>query len=212
MSALASSTRDRVGRETGGVGLRPARSASAHPPDDAAAATLVSRAKLGDELAIAELYVAYLSRLQRYMAVALQCDHEAEEAAQHVFVKAVEALPRYEQRTAPFAAWLFRLARNHVLDLQRRHGRSEPCEPGDLTRARDAQNATTPESPLRALSERLAELPRNQRRVLMLRYACSFTPLEIAELIGTTADAVRHTQMRALAALATSMSPAAAAC
>src|SRR5947199_302058 len=44
---------------------------------------------------------------------------DAEDLTQLVFVKALEALPRYESRGIPFGGWLFRLARNAIIDQVR---------------------------------------------------------------------------------------------
>ena len=55
---------------------------------------------------------------------------DAEDLTQLVFVKALEALPRYEARGIPFGGWLFRLARNAIIDhvrTRRDHVDLEPA-------------------------------------------------------------------------------------
>ncbi len=47
-------------------------------------------------------------------------EEDAADLTQHVFVQALHALPQYRVRAAPFAAWLFRIARNVAIDAHRR--------------------------------------------------------------------------------------------
>ena len=60
---------------------------------------------------------------------------DAEDLTHLVFERIVSALPRYKQNGRPFAAWAFRIARNAVIDHQRRlrptdslSGIAEPSE------------------------------------------------------------------------------------
>ena len=52
-------------------------------------------------------------------------------------------------------------------------------------------------------------LPDAQRRAMTLRFVFDLTPAEIADVTGTTADAVRHMQHRAMKTLASSVGDAA---
>ena len=84
--------------------------------DDAAIEGLVAAAKAGDAEAYGRIFDHYHEAVHRYIAARVRRPSDAEDLAQLVFVKALEALPRYEQRGVPFGGWLFRLARNVVID------------------------------------------------------------------------------------------------
>ncbi len=174
--------------------------------DDRITVALVARARDGDQLAFAELYIRYFDRVRRYLEIALKNVHDSEDATQQIFVKVLEALPRYEQRGEPFRAWLFRLVRNHALDLQRRSWRSETADPTSIAKEQDealarafARAADDADYDLQPLT---AALPDAQQRVLVLRYVYDLSPGEVAEVLEINVDAVRHTQMRALKTLA----------
>jgi RNA polymerase sigma-70 factor (ECF subfamily) len=62
----------------------------------------------------------YSGRLYSYLRVRTQGDQDAADLTQQVFVKAFNGLPRYRERGLPFGAWLFRIARNLVVDVHRR--------------------------------------------------------------------------------------------
>src|SRR5204862_1260228 len=85
--------------------------------DDGTVRQLVLRAQRGDDLALGEIYVALFERVRRYMEVALEDLDGADDAAQQVFVKAFEALPRYRDTGVPFRSWVFRIAHNEAVDL-----------------------------------------------------------------------------------------------
>jgi hypothetical protein len=97
--------------------------------EDADTARLVIRFQAGDEEAFAGLYVRYFNRVYVYLRTALNDPIEAEDAAQHVFMRVYEALPRYERRGQPFRGWLFRIVRNYTLDQLKKLGRNLPTEP-----------------------------------------------------------------------------------
>ena len=84
--------------------------------DDAAIERLVEAARAGDAEAFGQLFDRYHGPVYRFVASRVARPADAEDLTQLVFVKALEALPRYEARGAPFGGWLFRLARNTVID------------------------------------------------------------------------------------------------
>ena len=84
--------------------------------DDGAIERLVVAAQQGDPEAFGALFDHYYGPVYRYVAARVGRPSDAEDLAQLVFVKALEALPRYESRGIPFGGWLFRLARNVVID------------------------------------------------------------------------------------------------
>lgn len=171
--------------------------------EDLDSARLVLAAQGGDRSAFSSLYLRYFDRLYTYLKVALRDSHEAEDIAQEAFVAMMRALPEYEVRPSqPFRVLLFRIARNRSIDHVRKHGPVDIEPPEELDRLRGALS----EDPAGAfdsisdgeLAAYIRRLPPNQRQVLMLRYALDFTGEEIGEVIGSTPQAVRNLQHRAL--------------
>ncbi len=85
------------------------------------------RAKEGDREALRLLYVRYSDNVYGYVRSIVRDDKEAEDLTQHVFMKLMTVIVKYDDRGVPFSGWLLRLARNAALDHLRRR-RAIPAE------------------------------------------------------------------------------------
>jgi RNA polymerase sigma-70 factor, ECF subfamily len=171
--------------------------------DEVEVSRVVARAKAGDSQAFDELYDRYAARVYRYALARLDEPADAEDLLQRVFLKVIEAMPRYEERGVPFAAWLFRIARNAVVD----HGR-QPQQTLTLEAAvGHADGAQGPDRLAELAADRavvraaLDELTAEQRDVVLYRFFAGLTPREIGQLMGKREGTVRALQFRALATL-----------
>ncbi|MGC8634911.1 MAG: sigma-70 family RNA polymerase sigma factor [Candidatus Limnocylindrales bacterium] len=164
---------------------------------------LVARARDGDTAAFGRLYDLFAPRLYRYVRFRVREPTDAEDLVQRIFVRVIEALPRYEQRGLPFAAWIFRLAHNAVIDRARtaRDHRTldsiadRPADgpgPAELA-ARSAD--------LAALEAAIHDLTPDQQQVIACRFFGGLSTAETAQVLGRREVAVRALQFRAIAAL-----------
>ena len=80
-----------------------------------------SRPPPGDMEAVGRLYDALVGPIYRYVAVRVRRREDAEDLTHLVFERIFGALPRFKHNGRPFAAWAFRIARNAVIDHQRRY-------------------------------------------------------------------------------------------
>jgi RNA polymerase sigma-70 factor, ECF subfamily len=150
-------------------------------------AQAVARAKAGDQEALRFLYVRYADNVYGYVRSIVRDDYEAEDVTQHVFAKLMAVLPKYEQRSVPFAAWILRVARNVAVDHMRQR-RAIPCEEvRQLDERRDNGHAQQTSLSLR---EALEALPDDQREVLVLRHLVGLSPGEIAGRLGKSEPSV----------------------
>jgi RNA polymerase sigma-70 factor (ECF subfamily) len=179
---------------------------SSRDSEDRDGALLVTRVQAGDPDAFAILYSRYYERVYGYLRVMLRDPHEAEDAAQQVFVKVLEALPRYERRDRPFRAWFMTIVRNVAFDYLRKRSRIQPSD----AEAIDARLRSLASSELepemlgiadRDLSPMLEDLSPAQRQVVLLRYVLGLSNGEAGRILGRTPVAIRGLQYRALRAL-----------
>ncbi|MBA3877963.1 MAG: RNA polymerase subunit sigma-24, partial [Anaerolinea sp.] len=175
--------------------------------DDEALERLVLEAKGGDPWAFGRIFDEFHEPLHRFIASRVNRPSDAEDLTQLVFVKALEALPRYEQRGVPFGGWLFRLARNTIIDHARtRHDHAELDAAADrATDAAGPDEVTLLRSDLDAVARALAALTDEQREVIELRFFAGLSAREAAEAMGKQEGTVRGLQFRAIAALRRSL-------
>ena len=100
-----------------GVEIPAALDAPARPDLDEEA--LVLRAQRNDARALSAVYELYFERIYRYVVINMDDRSEAEDITQEVFIKVLRSINRYKITKAPFAAWLYRIAKNQVIDHQR---------------------------------------------------------------------------------------------
>ena len=175
--------------------------------DDEAVERLVEAARAGDPEAFGLLFDHYHGPVHRYVAARVGRPSDAEDLTQLVFVKALEALPRYEARGIPFGGWLFRLARNAIIDQIRTRRDHLPLVTA-LTRETDdaGPEATAAlRDDLDQVAQALTELTDDQREVIELRFFAGLSVLETAVAMGRQEGTVRGLQFRAIAALRRSL-------
>jgi RNA polymerase sigma-70 factor (ECF subfamily) len=165
-------------------------------------AGLVASARGGNELAFSRLYDEFAPRVYRYCSFRVAQSADVEDLTQQTFIKAMEALPRYEDRGLPFAAWLFRIARNAVIDFER--ARRTDLDLEDVVNR--GADGTTEVAVSRAddrdvLVRAMRELTRAQRDVLACRFFADLSARETGLLMGRNEATVRALQARAIGAL-----------
>ncbi len=125
----------------------------------------------------------------------------AEDITEEVFVKGWKAIRSCRGRETTFAAWLYRIAHNQVIDTLRRRSRDVGAEiadpPGDASPEREAETSLEREHVL----ETIRRLPEAQKQLIVLKYLNNADNEEIGRIMGKRQGAVRALQMRALANL-----------
>jgi RNA polymerase sigma-70 factor, ECF subfamily len=174
---------------------------------DVESSRLIIQIQAGDENAMAELYLLYFEPIYAYTRLALRDAHEAEDVTQQVFVKAMQAIPALELRaTVSFRAWLFRIARNALVDTVRKRARLALEAPDRIGRRRELVDMSETSTVLSWLTDGdltlfIERLPMSQREVLVLRYMLDLEIDDIASVVGRTPKAVRRLHERALVTL-----------
>ena len=116
-----------------------------------------------------------------------------------------QSLPNYREQGVPFLAFLFRIARNAVIDFYRSskssaHQESIEDSPLQDLRSDPGEQAITnlEHQELRRILDTMRE---DYRMVLVLRFLSELSPEETAQVMGRSTGAVRVLQHRALSAL-----------
>jgi RNA polymerase sigma-70 factor (ECF subfamily) len=162
---------------------------------------LVREAQRGSRQALAGLYAAHWRRAHRAAYLVVHDAAAAEDVAQEAFLAAVDALDRFDRRR-PFAPWLHRIVVNRAIDWARRESlrrRVEEADPAAQAAARGGEGRSGPAgAPGEELMAALAELPPEQRAVVVLRYLLDYRPGEIGRMLELPRGTVNSRLRRGL--------------
>src|ERR1700741_3232594 len=165
---------------------------------------LVDRAQQGDRDALEELYLIHFDRIYRYLHVSVGNRHDAEDLTTQTFLKMLEAIGKFRWQSAPFSAWLFRIAHNLAMDHFRANKRWQPeeevpePEPDEGT---SAEAGAFESIGRKSMLELIEDLSPEQQQVLTLKFVFNFANAEAATILGKTEGAIKSLQHRALATL-----------
>jgi RNA polymerase sigma-70 factor (ECF subfamily) len=164
---------------------------------------LVERAQAGDRGALEELYLEHFDRIYSYLHMTVGNRHDAEDLTTQTFLRMLESIGRFQWGTAPFSAWLFRIAHNLAMDHFRARRRWQPEE--EVPEPDQVESSAEDEA-MKILSSEsmfdlIEQLSDEQRQVLILKFVFDFSNLEAATVLDKTEGAVKSLQHRALASL-----------
>lgn len=171
---------------------------------------LLRRAKKGEEDAFREVIMRYHGKLCLYLRHLTLAGDECEDILQEVFVKAYNALPRFDARKR-FSPWIYRIAHNEAVNYLKKKNRRKLVSWEDIAQSQDelgaAGESETPEEEwIRreasdSLRLALADLPEKDRELIILRYFLEKPYAEIAEILGAPENTVASRLHRAKAKL-----------
>ncbi|MFC2025325.1 sigma-70 family RNA polymerase sigma factor [Chloroflexota bacterium] len=170
--------------------------------------SLVQRAKQGDQQAFAQLYEEHFDRIYRYVAIRIGDKAEAEDMTQQVFLNALQSISSYKWKGAPFAAWLFRIAHNQVVDYLRKKTRQPVTlfDESPVSSDGDPQLITERSLDIEQLLLATRRLTEAQREVISLRFAGGLSTAEVAQTMGKSQGAVKALQHSGIVVLRKALS------
>ncbi|HYW70832.1 MAG TPA: sigma-70 family RNA polymerase sigma factor [Pyrinomonadaceae bacterium] len=183
------------------AGSEPAQKSRLVKADETDERRLVEAAQQ-DRACFGAVYEKYFGLVYGFIARRVRERTLAEDLTSEVFRKALANLPRFKWTGAPFGAWLLKIAANMIADRAKRDARLSQSRAEDsLAGARSSEDsqASLEHAERRAQLFRLVdELPNDQKRVVVLRFAEEKSIKEIALELGRSEGAVKQLQFRAL--------------
>lgn len=191
-----SSVRYIVGQET-----RTRELGKAEPCGEADVRNLVEKAARGDIGAFGEIYSIYLDRIFRYVFYQVKNRATAEDLTEEIFVKAWESISKFRWKGPPFVAWLYKIARNHIIDYFRTNRQQEILDEETLSDDKNPEQEADNRQMQSVLSKAISDLPQQQRQIIVLKFIEGLENCEIAQVLKKSQGSIRILQMRALIAL-----------
>lgn len=165
---------------------------------------LIKKAQKGEADSFAALYDKYLNPIYRFIFLKVTLRQEAEDICQQVFLNAWKNINNFVPRQ-PFSSWLYRIARNAVID----HWRAKKIvftleNPNIQENLRIDFNPAfflDKEIQIKKVWEALNQLNQDQQDVIIMRFIEDLSHQEIAKVIDKTEGAVKVIQHRAIKSL-----------
>ena len=165
---------------------------------------LVDRAQQGDRAALEELYLIHFDRIYSYLHMTVANRHDAEDLTTQTFVKMLESIGRFRWQSAPFSAWLFRIAHNLSMDHFRSRRRWQP--EAEVPEPYDSEEPSAEAEAMQSIGrqsmlELIDTLSHEQQQVLTLKFVFNFANADVAKILDKSEGAIKSLQHRALASL-----------
>ena len=165
---------------------------------------LVELAQQGDREALEALYLLHFDRIYSYLHMSVGNRHDAEDLTTQTFLKMLESIGKFRWQSAPFSAWLFRIAHNLSMDHFRARRRWQPEE-----EVPEPPGSEEPSAELQAMQsigrqsmlELIDTLSHEQQQVLTLKFVFNFANADVAKILDKSEGAIKSLQHRALASL-----------
>src|SRR2546427_9309182 len=153
---------------------------------------------MADQAGFRDWYELALPRVYRYLLARCGGDADlAEELTQQTFVEGVRRRANFDGRSDA-VTWLCGIGRHKLVDHYRRSGRDSQRQLRIVSQQSSGQSDVWSEHELRSgVEAALAELPGEQRVVMVLRYADQMPVREIASTIGRSEKATESLLSRA---------------
>lgn len=163
---------------------------------------LVHDARSGDKEAFGKLYDTFLDAVYRFVYFRVGTREEAEDITEQAFVSIFEHIGEFREQGVPFEAWLFRIARNKVIDHYRSHKPQASLDEIAQSPANDnVEHSVEVKLTKEYIMDCVRTLPASYQEIIILKYIEEKTNEEISELLDKPLAHVRVLQSRALAKL-----------
>jgi len=178
---------------------------------DGTFARILKRAQEGDQAAFELLYEQFANPLFRYLYIRCGNIVLAEDLTGELWVRVVTHLKTFRntstQPEVAFAAWLYRIARNLLIDASRHSSRrNEPLPEKMATDEPALDDHVIAWEEHQEVQDALRKLTIDQQEVIVLRFVEQRSVAEVAALTGRSEGAVKIMQHRALRSLARRLS------
>ena len=152
---------------------------------------------------LSQLFEASYEKVARYIFVRIGDQHEAEDLASEVFLRAFRSLDSYQERGLPMEAWVFKIAHNIVVHYLRKSSKRQtvPLDDVQIPDKTNVEEMADVDFQTDKLSEAMKSLPQSQQDVISLRFFAELSSVEAGNIMNKKPGAVREMQRVALNSL-----------
>ena len=148
---------------------------------------IIKKCQQGDLEKFAQLYDLYVEKIFRFVFYKTQHKETAEDIVSETFIKALKGIGNFRGNLGTFQAWLFKIARNSVVDYYRAKKNSPTKdieEVWDLGENNSILETLTMKQEAKKVVQYFKNLSPIQREILILRVWEEMPYNQIAEIVN----------------------------
>ena len=148
---------------------------------------IIERCQGGDLEEFGALYDAYIRKIYSFIYYKTHHRETAEDLTSRVFMKAMKNIGTYHEKKGTFSSWLYRIARNTVIDHYRSAKHDQSLENAwGLSSGLDVEGDADTKHKIEEARKCIQKLKPHQREIILMRLWDGLTYQEIAEITGKT--------------------------
>ncbi len=162
---------------------------------------IVQEAIQGEASAFGLLYDHYQPMIYRFVILKVGQREEAEDLTHQVFLSAWQNIKNYRNQGFPFSSWLYRIARNQVIDHYRTAKEKidiEQVDPIFLAVPASMQMGIEQNLEIEKVFKSIKELKPEYQDIIIFRFVEELSLKEVAVLLNKTEGAIKLLQYRAI--------------
>jgi len=167
---------------------------------------IVANAIQGRSSAFGRLYDHYQPKIYRFVLIKVGRREDAEDLTHQVFLSAWQSIKNYRHLGHPFSSWLYKIARNQIIDFYRTSKREQSLEEVSIERIEMvsppvAQLAAEHALEFGRIQNAIQKLKPYYQDVIIMRFVEELSLKEVAAVLGKSEGAIKLMQHRAVKVL-----------
>lgn len=161
----------------------------------------IRRAAAGDSEAFGLLYDQYHPQIYRFVFLKVSSKEDAEDLTHQIFMNAWEHVDGYRHQGFPFSSWLYRIARNAVIDHYRTRKEKvslEDADPEMFALGENIQDDVGHVLEFERVREAITKLSSLHQDVIIMRFVEELAIREVAAALKKSEGAIKLLQHRAI--------------
>jgi len=163
---------------------------------------LIEECRAGRLEKFGALYDLYADKIYRFIYFRVRHRETAQDLTSQAFFKALEGIRSFNPVKGNFSSWLYRIARNNLIDHwrgQKNHFNIDQL--WDLKAENDIAGDAEVKEKIRRVKEVLARLEISQREIIMMKIWDGLSHKEISQILGKSEAGVKMMFSRAMGRL-----------